>query len=266
MTVSKITHIPKASGVYSITNLLDGKRYIGQSQFNKDKLGLYGRCRAHLALLRRGKDSIHLQRAWNKYGQDSFIVEVLLLCSNEDCSTQEEYYIAKHNTCNQDFGYNLDPKARGAGAKSPETIKKIQSDKSKQLRSLAMSNRHWITNGHDNRLRPLLEPIPEGFMLGYTKRNQPTKNPANKGFTTAFNPLTNETIKIHITDPRYLSGEFVHISKKRWIGVETKESKRIACKNIDRAKDSVWVNNGIERKRIPKNSTLPFGWILGKKL
>jgi group I intron endonuclease len=266
MTPSKITHIPKAAGIYSITNTIDGKRYIGQSQFNKDKLGIYGRCRAHLALLRRNKDSIHLQRAWNKYGQAVFTFEVLALCSNTDCSEQEEHFISKYNTCNQGFGYNLDPKARGAGAKSPETIKKIQSDQSKQLRSIAMSNRHWITNGYDNRLRPVVELIPEGFILGYTKRNQPTKNPANKGFTTAFNPLTNETIKVHITDPRYLSGEFIHISNKRWIGVETKESKRIAPKNIDRAVGSIWVNNGIERKRIPKTSILPTGWILGKKL
>jgi len=58
------------SGLYWIRNLWDGKRYVGLS------IDVSRRLRAHRSLLERGiHDNIHLQRAWNRDGAESFVFE-----------------------------------------------------------------------------------------------------------------------------------------------------------------------------------------------
>ena len=53
--------------VYAIRNKINGKSYIGSSN------NFYYRRSAHLNNLRKGKHHSHiLQRAFNKYGEDSF--------------------------------------------------------------------------------------------------------------------------------------------------------------------------------------------------
>ena len=65
----------KYSGVYKITNIVNGKRYIGSSS------DIYKRLAYHKYTLRRGQSGhIHLQRAFNKYGESNFIFSPLLYC------------------------------------------------------------------------------------------------------------------------------------------------------------------------------------------
>ena len=67
------------SGIYRIENKQDEMEYIG-SAVNIEK-----RWRKHRFLLRGNRhDNIHLQRAWNKYGEDSFVFTVL-----EEVNTDE---------------------------------------------------------------------------------------------------------------------------------------------------------------------------------
>jgi len=58
-------------GVYRIRNKLDSKRYVGSAQdFNE-------RWDVHKKELRKGiHGNLHLQRAWNKYGEENFAFEV----------------------------------------------------------------------------------------------------------------------------------------------------------------------------------------------
>jgi len=73
------------SGVYHIRNLANGKLYIG-SAFNLRK-----RWTNHSSLLNRNlHTSIKLQNAWNKYGADSFVFEILLYCDPENCLMYEQ--------------------------------------------------------------------------------------------------------------------------------------------------------------------------------
>lgn len=63
------------SGIYEIVNLVNGKRYVGSAKkFDT-------RWRTHRGLLLSEKHhSRHLQRAWLKYGEDSFRFKPLLVC------------------------------------------------------------------------------------------------------------------------------------------------------------------------------------------
>lgn len=73
------------TGIYKITNQINGKFYVGSS---KD---LSRRKKDHFRLLKKGTNhSILLQRAVNKYGIDNFIFEVIVECSEELLFTIEQ--------------------------------------------------------------------------------------------------------------------------------------------------------------------------------
>ena len=78
----------KKCGIYIITNVENGKRYVGSS---KD---LYGRLHDHMCELNRNSaHNAHLQSAWNKYGQDSFEYGILEYCELSERFKREQYYI-----------------------------------------------------------------------------------------------------------------------------------------------------------------------------
>ena len=60
------------SGIYKITNKIDGKCYIGQSSNIKKRF------KDHRYDLKYNKhDNPYLQNAYNKYGKDNFKFEIL---------------------------------------------------------------------------------------------------------------------------------------------------------------------------------------------
>lgn len=87
-----------SSGVYKITNSVNGSIYIG-SAINIDK-----RKRFHLWCLKNNKHcNTHLQRSFIKYGDSFFKHEVIEYCLPEDCINREQYFIDKYIL----DGYNL---------------------------------------------------------------------------------------------------------------------------------------------------------------
>ncbi len=92
----------KIVGIYKITNLIDGKVYIGQTvNYNKRK-------KRHLSSLENGNHhNEHLQRAFDKYGRDSFKIELIKKCNIEELDKLERYYIKELDACNHDKGYNM---------------------------------------------------------------------------------------------------------------------------------------------------------------
>jgi group I intron endonuclease len=65
-------------GVYSITHIKSGRRYIGSSK------NIHLRWGDHRRALGHGKHICpHLQNAWNKYGPDAFVFDVLEVCLSE---------------------------------------------------------------------------------------------------------------------------------------------------------------------------------------
>ena len=69
----------KNTGIYQIRNILDNKRYIGSAQDFKHREA------NHFYYLRQGTHhSDYLQNAYNKYGNDAFVFEILLFNINKE--------------------------------------------------------------------------------------------------------------------------------------------------------------------------------------
>ncbi len=89
-------------GIYKIENVTDGKIYIGSS------VTLKNRKYKHFWMLQKGiHDNNHLQHSYNKFGQDSFIFDVLEVCCPEELIVKENFYIDKFKSNDSIFGYNL---------------------------------------------------------------------------------------------------------------------------------------------------------------
>lgn len=90
-------------GIYKITNLVNGKCYIGQS-INIDK-----RIKEHFWKATCEKDisfNSILHQAIRKYGKENFISEVLEECDVDKIDELEQQYIKKYN-CVSPNGYNI---------------------------------------------------------------------------------------------------------------------------------------------------------------
>ena len=84
--------------IYCITNLINGKQYIGKTTYSVTK-----RFQEHCRDSKRERcEKRPLYNAMNKYGIENFIVEEL--CDNEELSSYEIQYIEKYNTYSK--GYN----------------------------------------------------------------------------------------------------------------------------------------------------------------
>lgn len=88
------------SGVYGIINLFNDKIYIGSAKYIKARFSWHYR-----ALENNNHHSILLQRAWNKYGEDSFIFFNLEI--TECLLIREQYWMDRLSSYHPDSGYNL---------------------------------------------------------------------------------------------------------------------------------------------------------------
>lgn len=104
--------------IYKITNKINNKAYIG-----KTEIGLKARWKRHKNNARYTNDR-KLYRAINKYGSDSFLIEILEYCNVDILNDREIYYIKLYDTFKH--GYNMT--LGGDGGKyepSQETKEKI---------------------------------------------------------------------------------------------------------------------------------------------
>lgn len=84
----KKPEIEKRPGVYMITNLVNGHRYIGSS------VNVYNRLCRHKRLLKHGNHyNKHLQNAYDKYGAENFTAQALLYCEREETTGREQEFL-----------------------------------------------------------------------------------------------------------------------------------------------------------------------------
>ena len=95
-------------GIYKITNIKNGKYYIGSS---KD---IINRLSKHFSELKSDSHrNKHLQSSYNKYGLDSFKSEIIEVCLIQDIIAREQYYIDQGNWA---MMYNKTKQAYGGGS------------------------------------------------------------------------------------------------------------------------------------------------------
>ena len=105
------------SGIYQILNLTNGHRYVGSA------VSLTRRWSVHRSDFRKGTNSPHLQRAWNKYGEDAFEFRVIGTCAKEDLKRMEQHLLDDLRP-----EYNISPTAGSplGVTHSPETRDKVR--------------------------------------------------------------------------------------------------------------------------------------------
>lgn len=112
--------------VYKITNLINGKSYIGQTVKS-----LKDRWIAHCT---PKSGCLYLSNAIKKYGAEAFEIKVLARCNSlEEMNHREAYYINIFNTLVPN-GYNL---MTGGGNSRPSEFVKIKRSKSRIIYELS---------------------------------------------------------------------------------------------------------------------------------
>ena len=80
----------KICGIYQIRNLKDNKIYVGSS------VNIQFRFYEHKRFLKLNKHcNNHLQNAWNKYGESSFVFEIIELCDKALLKEHEQSLMDK---------------------------------------------------------------------------------------------------------------------------------------------------------------------------
>lgn len=92
-------------GIYKIENLINGKKYIGQS------VDIHARILDHKRVNNRPSAFVSqkypLYLAFKKYGIENFSFEVVEECKREELDDKEKYWIKMYHSFIQENGYNL---------------------------------------------------------------------------------------------------------------------------------------------------------------
>jgi len=102
--------------IYKITNLITNKMYVGQTRshyLNREKyrpFGHMGRFKSHISesksISKSDTSCRYLNSAFNKYGIENFVCELITTCNIDDLDIYEIKYISELNTKFPN-GYNL---------------------------------------------------------------------------------------------------------------------------------------------------------------
>ncbi len=125
--------------VYKITNLLNGKIYIGQTVQSFEH-----RISGHLSNAKHNGDFLNensIDYAINKYGWENFHSEVVEICNSQDELNEREKFWIKILNCKFPFGYNL---TGGGGGIIGFTSQKGKHFSAKHRAKISASNKGKI--------------------------------------------------------------------------------------------------------------------------
>lgn len=142
----------KISGIYSITNKINGKKYFGQTIVD-----VYSRRTHHKCCLKGNyHNNHHLQRAFNEYGEENFEFQLIKACKPKYLDRFEKLYIRVYKTDDRNYGYNLDSGGNFYKRHSEETKRKISESVSKNHqykgKHLSKEHRKKISDAHKGKV------------------------------------------------------------------------------------------------------------------
>ena len=185
--------IPNIPGIYKITNIINGKSYIGQSLYLKKRI------RRHLSY-KSHKDNLALYKAFDKYGVDKFTIEILETIDTEKCDNikseldiLEIFYIKKYNSYIS--GYN-----KTIGGDAGITGYKFTDEQRRKV------SKHQKLCAHNFYKHVYLKSI----ITGYTKMFISERHAA-------------EDLKCSHSQISCVCNQKLYLLKNEWIGGRTKE-------------------------------------------
>jgi DNA-binding transcriptional MerR regulator len=128
-TIKKYIRINKIKaknpGIYCLTCLIDGRKYIGKSlDLNIRKKEFENFCRHNSKA--KAYAGAFINEALKKYGIHNFQRTILTHCKEEELEKMEQFYIDRLNTEDERYGFNIQVKREKKQAK---TLLRLQFDK-----------------------------------------------------------------------------------------------------------------------------------------
>jgi hypothetical protein len=212
--------------IYKITNILNGKIYIGKHQTKDIDDGYMG----------SGK---HLKRAISKHGIENFKKEILFQFDNEADMNTKEAELVTEEFCLKEDTYNLCPGGNGGWGYVNTS-----------------SNR----NGFENRIMQIKNTTE---FLKWSKKGG--NSYANRIKTDPdFRSKVSETTKIrNKMHPNGFINKNHTENTKKIIGEKSSISQSGPGNSQF---GTIWITDGISNRKIKKTDVVPDGWKLGRKI
>jgi hypothetical protein len=177
------------TGIYTITNLINSKIYVGSTS----KSFKY-RFKEHIRTLKTNKHrNSRLQNAWNKYGKENFVFEILEKYEPKYCIGAEQWWMNMLNVCNDKFGYNIAPVAGSSLGQKRTEEQKLNIRKSLKGTKEGAKNHRFGTKWSDEtrekilnstRNKPVLQYDLEGNFIREFKSLMDVQRFLNKSFSS----------------------------------------------------------------------------------
>lgn len=160
------------TGIYKLTNLTNGKIYIGQSK------NITQRWEAHKNRARDPLYNTYLSNAMRKDGIDNFKLEVLEECLISELNEKEKYWIEKYDAMSREVGYNqteggIENPPAARIVKEEDLLLLIQDLKECKLSMKQIGEKYGISEdsvslinlGHRRKLDGIEYPIRQGVRI-----------------------------------------------------------------------------------------------------
>ena len=148
MKCYEIKHIKKFqySCIYLWTNLINNKKYVGQTQDLGERFVRYN----------KGDFNDYMKKAVNKYGIDNFEITILEKdVPKEKLNEREQYWMDYFQSYNSDYGYNICKIAGSCrGVKRSEEYKQACSER--MLDRIANGETIWLGRTHSKETKELM--------------------------------------------------------------------------------------------------------------
>lgn len=164
--------------IYMIVNLVNGKRYIGQTIRT-----IKTRFNGHINESKHNKNNMPIDKAIKKYGKERFVYgEICIAYSQKELNTLEGYYINLYKTFNKNIGYNIRTIDKNGSSKlSKETRLKLKEAHTKPKRKQIAINSGKQRRGKSH-------PNSISKYVGVTR--------CNKKYWSAFVHINNKSVRL----------------------------------------------------------------------